>query len=160
MHRQSIEHHDQQMLRGTHIIHNLMRPLSARLETRKHCGPYYGSPAYAGIDNSRFFYLDSDFMPSLRWQWADDVVSLNHTGWYSDDDGIAETIRGIVMRLPHERGFIAGWSMGESMASEIEISIYPDQESAAYAADTMAEHAAERQRDYEREQALELNFDD
>ena len=159
MHRQSIEHHDQQMLRGTHIIHNLMRPVSARLESRKHCGPYYGNPAYAGIDNSRFFYLNSDFMPTLRWQWADSIVQLDHNGWYSDDFE-DQTIRGFVMRLPKNRGFLAGWSMGENMASEIEVDIYPDQESAAYAADTMAEHAAERQRDYEREQALELNFDD
>lgn len=159
MHRQHIEHHDQQMIRGVHIIHNLTRPLSARLETRKHCGPYYGAPSYSGIDKTRFFYLDSDFMPSLRWQWADDVVRLNHTGWYCDDYQ-DQTIRGIVMRLPHERGFLAGWSMGESMTSEIELDIYPDQDSAAYAADSLAEHAAERQRDYEREQALELNFED
>jgi hypothetical protein len=148
MHRQHIEHHEKQMLRGTHIIHNLTRPLSKRLESRKHSGPYYGKPAYAGIDKYRSFYLGSDFMPELRWEWADEVVRLNHTGWYCDNYQ-DETIRGIVLRLPHNRGFLAGWSMGEGMMSEIELDIYPDQESAAYAADSSAEYAAERQREHE-----------
>lgn len=156
MHRQHIEHNDQQMLRGTHIIHNLTMPLSRRVELRRTCGPYYGTPSYTGIDKTRFFYLDSDFMPALRWQWADEIVNLRHTGWYCDEFQ-DQTIRGFVMRLPHDRGFLAGWSMGESMASEIELDIYPDEHSAAYAADSLAECAAERQREYEAQQENEDN---
>jgi len=151
MNRQQIEH-------GQRVVHNFNRSLRERLESRKHCGPYYFTPPNAGRDQYRSFYLASDFMPSLRWQYADQIINLGHYGWFCDqyqDD----TIRGFVMRLPHDRGFIAGWTMGEGMISEIETYIYANEENAAYAADSMAEYAAERQREYELEQQAEFELD-
>lgn len=97
---------------------------------------------------SWYFYLDSDFMPGLRWQWCDDVsTSIHHTGWFMDERW-SDTIRGIVMRLPHGRGFLAGWSMGEHMASEVQSDIYQDERDAARVADQLAEQVAEREREF------------
>lgn len=127
--------------------------LAERLKDRNVvCGDYYRAclPITGGAHPGGWFYLESDFMPGLRWQWADEVISLRHTGWYTGGplDGL---IRGIVMHLPHGRGFLAGWSMGEGMASSYDGDIYGDEESAAYAADSMAKSEAEKQRDYEAE---------
>lgn len=78
----------------------------------------------------------------------------NHTGWYSDEYQ-SDKIRGLVMRLPHSRGFLAGWSMGEHMASEVEPYAYATIEEAARAADSLAENAAERQREHEEKERAE-----
>lgn len=117
-------------------------------------GPYYWSKPVRAEQKTRSFYLESDFMPGLRWNWCDEIArDIRHTGWYTDDHGASDTIRGVVFRLPHARGFLAGWSMGENMISEIDLYIWDDERDAAHAADGMAEHAAERERAYQREQA-------
>ena len=95
------------------------------------CGPYYHAPK-PDSNNGASFYLESDGMPQLRWQWCDEVLpSIRHTGWYLDEHGDSEKIRGIVMRLPRSRGFLAGWSMGEGIASAVEYDIYDDAQDAA-----------------------------
>lgn len=114
------------------------------------CGEYYHAPRL-WAEPVKSFYLNSDFMPGLRWQWCDEIdgASIHHTGWFADEHGDGDTIRGIVFRLPHGRGFLAGWSMGERMASAIDYSrIYDDERDAARAADSMAESTAEREREY------------
>ena len=125
--------------------------MEKRLEHAKHrcTGPYYHAPKHG--DNSTMFYLDSDFMPGLRWQYADYVADIGHTGWYTDEHGDGDKIRGIVMRLPHGRGFIAGWTMGQGMISTVDYDIYDDIEDAAHIADSMAEIVAEREREYRHE---------
>ena len=101
---------------------------------------------------SKSFYLDSDFMPSLRWYWCDDVCnSIRHTGWYCDSFQDSK-IRGIVMRLPHNRGFLAGWSMGEGMISEIEYIIHANEIDAALEADNLADQVAWKERDFQESQ--------
>ncbi|MFK4131963.1 hypothetical protein ACI2KR_06665 [Pseudomonas luteola] len=116
-------------------------------------GPYYCAPQPNRDDFG--CYLDSDFCPSLRWQWASDAYSsIDHTGWFLSQH-CDEKVQGIVLRLPKSRGFLAGWSMGESMASSIDIStIYEDEESAALAADDLAKDIAEnaQQEEYEHEE--------
>ena len=113
---------------------------------RKFVGEYHHAPTPNGI-RGRGFYLDSDGQPFTRWKWADDVVKLRHTGYFCDLHA-DQTIRGIVAILPHNR-FLAGWSMGENMASGVDGSIYDTPEDAAHAADSMAEYAAEREREYQ-----------
>lgn len=149
MHKMKIEKSDN-WYTGTHIIHNLNRPLQKRLEARKHTGAYYMQSPTAGKDEYRSFYLDSDFMPTLRHRTADEILTLSHTGWFCDDMQL-QTIYGLVFRLPHERGFLAGWSMGEGMASTLDTTIYDDEEAAAYIADSMAENAAENEREYQQQ---------
>ena len=56
------------------------------------------------------------------------------------------------MRLPHNRGFLAGWSMGEGMISEIEYAIYDDEREAAKVADSLAEETAEKEREFQESQ--------
>lgn len=117
-------------------------------------GPYYHGPQpiTGRGDMLAFFYLESDFMPGLRWQYADELArSIRHTGWHTDPGGIGETIRGVVFRLPKNRGLLTGWSMGEGMASVIDYGdiFDPDDETgAALSADSMAENAAARELEY------------
>lgn len=125
-----------------------------RLKDRKNrfSGPYYGAPK--PNSNGISFYLNSDGMPSLRWQWADEIAkSIRHTGWYTDEHGDGDLIRGIVFRLPRGRGFLAGWSMGEGMITSVEYHVYSvdDEVGAAIAADDLAGYAAEREREHREE---------
>jgi hypothetical protein len=94
-------------------------------------------------------YHTKDFMPG-RWQWADEISDINHTGWWIDAYQ-SEKIRGFVIGLNHDRGFLAGWSMGEGMCAEICSVIYDASDTAAYAADSMAEQAAIAEREYQKE---------
>lgn len=97
------------------------------------------------------FYLDDHGAPERRL-WADEVesVRINHTGWFTDDQ-YDEKIRGLVVRLPHGK-FLAGWSMGIGMCASVEGDIYDDIKEAAYAADSIAEDTAEKEREYQEEQ--------
>ena len=129
-----------------------LNQLKKRRGKNRVCGPYYTTrKLITGPHPGKSFYLDSDFAPGLRWQWCDDVTSrIDHSGWFADEYGVGDNkIRGVVFRLPRSRGFLAGWSMGIGMASEIDCTIYEDEICAAYAADSMAEDAAEREREYQ-----------
>ena len=143
-----------------YLAHMACGPVALRKKWagRKVCGEYYHAPRPEKAGTGRGFYLDSDGQPFTRWQWADEVdgVRINHTGWWTDEYGDSETIRGIVVSLPHGR-FLAGWSMGEGMASTVDGYIYDSASDAAYAADSMAESAAEDEREYQEQQAQQLN---
>ena len=125
---------------------NRAEGIRKRRELRKVCGPYYTFPV-PDSRNEVAFYLESDFAPGLRWQWADDVVRIDHTGWFTNQYGDGDTVRGIVMRLTRGHGFLAGWSMGEGMASAVDRHVYDDENEAAWAADTLAKYAAENMRE-------------
>ncbi len=132
--------------------------LVGRLEKAKtRCtGPYYhASKPVVGAHPGQGFYLDDQGMPGLRWAWCDEVegVRIGHTGWYFSES--RETIRGLVFRLPHGRGFLAGWSMGEGMASQVDGYVWDDENDAARAANDMAESAAGLQREFEESQRAE-----
>ena len=111
-------------------------------------GPYYTAPTPNA--SGRGFYLDDAGAPGLRWEYADEVARLNHQGWFTDNEGWGDTIRGIVLRLPKGRGFLAGWTLGAGMASSVGYEVYRDATEAAYAADSIAERAAEDEREYQR----------
>lgn len=117
-----------------------------RQERYKYTGGYYTAPKPNA--DGKGFYLDD----SIRWKWCDDVADarIRHTGWFCDEYQDSK-IRGIVILLSHGR-YLAGWSMGEGMASELSYDIYFDEIDAARDADTMAEDAAERECEYQEEQ--------
>lgn len=118
--------------------------LKKKAETRKVCGEYYHAPKPSAAGKG--FYLDSDGQPFTRWEWCDNVCrSINHTGWFADEFQDTK-IRGIVARLTQGR-YLAGWSMGEGMASAIEYRIFDDIEEAARYADSLAESVAESERE-------------
>lgn len=122
---------------------SLLETLRRRRESRKVCGPYYQTSPNPN-PTQYFCYLESDFDLGLRRRWADEIIDLRHNGWFTDPHGGGETIRGLVFTLPHGRGFLAGWSMGPGMATEIENYVFGGERDAAFSADDMARHAAER----------------
>jgi hypothetical protein len=69
-----------------------------------------------------FFYLNSVFSPALRME--------EFQAYRLEDDTI---INALVARLPHER-FLAGWTMGEGMASELHYKVFEGKEEALFAA--------------------------
>jgi hypothetical protein len=107
---------------------------------------------------ARGFYLGDGSQPFTRWEWCDDVDDrILHTGWFADPDGDGDKIRGIVVRLSHGRGFLAGWAMGEGMAGTVYRDVYADAVDAARAADSFAEAvAAESCDDYADDDADDL----
>lgn len=122
-----------------------------RLELYKRpiCGPYMHAPRPEQAGKGPGFYLGDPSAPfRLRWQYCDEVATrtIRHTGWFTDDYQ-SDKIRGMVFRLPRGRGFLAGWTMGEGMASAVDGYIYDNELSAALAADSMAEKTAEEERD-------------
>jgi hypothetical protein len=72
--------------------------------------------------------------------------SIEHTGWFVDSHQEG-TIRGIVARLSHGR-FIAGTLSSENDERVYFDAVYTDALEAAQAADSEAQHAAEREREY------------
>lgn len=130
--------------------------LKRKREARRVCGEYYHAPKPEQAGTGRGFYLEGDGQPFTRWQWADDAYhGIGHTGWFTDPWGSGDKIRGIVVALPHGR-FLAGWSMGEGMASSVDCSpVFGSAIDAAIHADGLAENAAEREREYQSEQEPE-----
>lgn len=51
---------------------SLRKRAESRKPGRAMCGDYYHAPTPDGA-KGRGFYLDSDGMPGLRWQWCDEV---------------------------------------------------------------------------------------
>lgn len=133
----------------------------SRFDRRTFRCVYYHAPQPLTVSHpGQSFYLDNAGSPS-RWLWCDDVqgVRIDHTGWYTDEYGDSEKIRGIVVRLPHGR-YLAGWSMGEGMASSVDGVIYDDEREAARAADSAAEYAAEQEREYQEEEDAKREEED
>ena len=117
--------------------------LRAKWAGRAFCGEYYHEPKPGHAGGGRGFYLDGAGQPFTRWVWCDDVpnVSIDHTGWWCSSD-CDDKIRGLVASLPHGR-FMAGWSLGLKMASEVSTAMYDTAQEAAYAADAAAKYVAD-----------------
>lgn len=153
-----------------YIIHNFSRSLRKRFKSRQVCGPYNCTRGNASDTSGIGFYMESanylamgDSPIALRVTWCDEIETytrINHTGCYSDDDGMGDTIRGIVARLPRSRGFLIGWSMGPGMCSTLDTdTIYTCERDAAHAANDCAERAAERERAYQRADGLRQDIE-
>lgn len=137
------------------FLHNFSRPLKARAESRKYCGPYRWRPSEPG--KGRGFYSSRDPLImgdaplSLRLEWANDHLRgsrLSFTsGYYCDPDGMGDTLQPVIARLPRGRGFLAGWTMGGNMCGSLDSCIYSDETEAAYSAHSMAESDAESNRE-------------
>lgn len=82
---------------------------------------------------------------------------IQHTGWFTDDDGTRGTLRGIVYQLPAKDGkprYIPGYVESENYdetggARPDFTDIRECEIEAAYAADKLAERAAEKEREYQ-----------
>lgn len=91
-----------------------------------------------------------------RERYADEIVSINHSGWYTDCDG-RETARGLVVALPHGR-FLAGYHWSDNGERVYFPDLYDCEDAAARAADSEAASFAElcREDDYQYQQARKL----
>lgn len=83
--------------------------------------------------------------------------NMRHTGWHTDDDGADECMRGVVYQLPgrdkaprYVHGYADPWNDGPAALALSRRDWSDDKSDAAYAADSVAEHAAERERDHNR----------
>jgi len=136
--------------------------LRDRARMRKMCGPYRITPFVRTRENARTgigFYQSShglsmgDGIIDLRLVLANDAFEgysrLAQINGYYCDEYQDQTMMPIVARLPRSRGFLAGWTMGEGMCASLDGNIYPDLQSAAHAAHSIAENDAEKEREYE-----------
>lgn len=137
-------------------IHDFSMPLIKRAEMRKHCGPYQWTPAKPGggrgfYQSSRGLYCDrTGSIFDLRLTEANEHVNRASSlyrinGYYCDNFGDC-SLMPIVARLPHGRGFLAGWTMGPGMCASIDLTLHDNERDAAYAAHDMAERDAEANR--------------
>lgn len=84
--------------------------------------------------------------PFRRVSDAADIIRLKHTGWYTDSD-CGETAKGIVIALPHGK-FLAGYHASSNGETVIYPRIEWDADTAARAADGLAQYYAESEREY------------
>ena len=125
--------------------------LKAKRELRKMCGGYTHAPRpnnNCGIG----FYLDSAGMPGLRYELTGD-------SFYCDED-YGQTIEGLIFRLPHGRGFLSGWTMGEHMASNVSFDVWDNEDDARRAARDEARQAAQDQIEYEQAERERMAMED
>lgn len=138
------------------VLIDYARPLAERVKARKVVGPYRWTPIKAG--NGRGFYQASKglFMDprgstiDLRIELANQHLAGSRLAWingYFCDNFGDDTLQPIIARLPHGRGFLAGWTMGAGMCASLDADIYRDIEDAARAAHSTAERDAESSRE-------------
>lgn len=127
----------------------------ARSETR---GPPWTPPSLCqesskywrtGRETSYFESIDS--VPARFVGYCDKVARrIDHTGWFADDCQDSK-YRGVVFRLNRNRGFIVGYQESDNDGIVLDLQTVLDSDDdigAAYAADNMAERAAEQEREY------------
>ncbi len=106
----------------------------------------------AVLHNGRLFRWCVPELASLRFVgYADKILNLPHDlHWCSPDQ--SEGLRGVVYRLPGRRGYLYGYvqdSVEYSPSAYLCVSTrYIGQHAAAWAADALAEQAAEADRDF------------
>lgn len=81
-----------------------------------------------------------------REQWADELLGLRNTGYYADVD-CCNTVRGIVVLLPHGR-CLAGYYVSDNGERVYYGEVYDDKEQAAREANHYAERYAELEREH------------
>lgn len=136
-------------------LHDFSQPLAARKASRKYVGPYTWRPAKPGTGRG-FYMTEGHGGIVLRIEDANDSIpggnSLRSIDGYYIDSDCHDTLQPIIARLPHGRGYLAGWTMGTGMASSIDAHIWETAEEAAMAAHDEAERAADREQEYRAEQ--------
>ena len=145
------------------------RPLAKRLEARKFTGPYKWRPTNAPCEGRGFYQASSGLRMDprgstfdLRLEDANDHLRgarLAMINGYYCDDFQSDTLQPIIARLPHGRGFLAGWTMGAGMCASLETYVWESAEEAARAAHDEAERAAEREREYQAQQEADDESD-
>lgn len=142
------------------FVHDFAVPLRKRADSRKRVGPYCQRPSQPGSGVG--FYMESGAFRMARHgaRISLRIEEAGPRGWRAlyayrfNDHG--DAMVPIIARLPKGRGFLAGWTMGEGMCAELASAIYQDEDEARRAAHIEAEHAADRECDFEAEEAERL----
>lgn len=127
------------------------RTLAERREARRFCGPYTWRPSRAG--SGRGFYMGRDGVScdprGSTFRLRLEEVPANRRGvraYCAGPDG--DPFMPIIARLPHGRGYLAGWTLGGGMCAELEPELHADEQEAHRAAHDAAERAADREAEY------------
>lgn len=141
-------------LAGTTIyLHDFCRPLAKRLESRKRVGPYQWTVPQGCTEGRGYYAADDDGTPGDSTFHLRSVERPpHHAISWTPDDGFT-WFSPVVLRLPHGRGFLAGWTMGARMASSVSFDIHDNERDAWLAAAQEAESASEAEACYQAEQA-------
>lgn len=129
-----------------------------------------GAP-WSAYGEKHMRWIESPRAAGLRFVgYADKIARLNHTGWFTDDDGITgETMRGVVFRMATRDGkpqFIAGYqdpnngSADDDGPCALSFEITDEELTAAIWADRIAERAAESEREYRAASSAKIKCDD
>lgn len=108
------------------------------------CGPYQ-CKQFATHDGLSFYLDDSATMPELRYRLGE--------SWGYDD---CDPMTAIVIRLPRGRGFLAGWTMGSGMISEVSRHVWDGEHAAMTEAEYMTQRAAEDEAAYQAEERAKM----
>lgn len=111
-----------------------------RAKLREVCGPGYRAPTPNNRNGWGFYLGTSNDLFDLREECRTREYRYNEFG---------DSIGGIVFRLPKNRGFVAGYTMGDDMASGINATVWTDLDDAKSAADSEAERMADEQAEFE-----------
>ena len=100
-------------------------------------------------DDGGWWIEGPDDVPARRIGYSDELSrGIRHDGWFVDEFQ-NETYRGIVYLLPHRRGYLAGYQASCSGGVFLEFINEDSDAAAAYCADSIAENAAEHEREYQ-----------
>ena len=122
--------------------------LKQKRESRKVCGGYTHAPT--PNQNKGWGLYDAPRYHGLR---------IERTGyWCSFDD--LDPMYAVIVRLPHGRGFLVGWTMGDDMIMSIDADLIADEDDARYCAQSRCESAAEAEAEYQAMQQDEESEDE
>jgi hypothetical protein len=111
-----------------------------------------GTDFKVGRDSVFWCECPDDYL--RRVGYADECLSMRHTGWYLEDDWSGELARGVVFQLPAAKGkprFLSGIADPHNDGPAIlSLEVFDEKEEAARNADYLAERYAEKERDYQR----------
>ena len=131
----------------TIYLHNWRKPLLDRVQSRKVVGPYRWTPSQPGRGRG-FYWADGTESPDSTFRLRMEIVGREYAF-----NEFGEGYQGFVARLPRSRGFMAGATMGEHMASFMDPEIYDDEDDAASMAIALAKNAAEIEAEYQEGEA-------
>ncbi len=102
------------------------------------------------------YYVEPGALRSVGF--ADELVRIRHTGWFTDREFQDETMRGVVYQLPAHNGasrYVAGYHYngGDDKGATLYFdTLYDDKEEAARMSDEHARVAADKECDYQDEE--------
>jgi hypothetical protein len=123
--------------------------------------PYIWEPSNAATSTRRGFYTATHNRYAMDEEGSTIRLRLSSCFYgpygrprtYSVDDAGHTVYTPVVAKLPNNRGWLAGWVMGEGMAGVVHRYVYDNERSACLAAHDVAELEADWEREYQQQEA-------